>query len=279
MIEADKKSNIVIPLCIFHYDDEITNTYRGFIGNPSKIKTKDGYEILKCMDTDPSYGRWKLYGSFYALSPMIRPIPRGLKLMNANKLNYAPYNTSKVKYAYDPFDTQSESVSFLTWSKAVRDTVPLYLHITPEGGTYPSFDPNPPGKKGWTKDIISPLYVLVDKKMYIGSDANKQVLSNYDRDEYGKPEFKFSPENGRCLPDPYGMSLAKCFLITDENVLAGGAATYNTNLLDQLREDKKLHKQKNIREFFRTLPNAVIIICNILFFTSLFICILILLKE
>ena len=276
--DTNTNTNIVIPLCIFHYNDKTTNTYSGFIGNPSKIKTKDGHEILKCKYMDPIYGKWKLYSSFYALSPMIRPIPSGLKLMNANKLGYAPYNTKEVRYAYDPFNIQSESVSFLTWSKSVRDTVPLYLHITPEGGSYPSFDPDPPQKEGWTENIMSPIYVLVDRDSYPGSDLNKKELSKYDKDINGIPEFSFSPIDGRCLPHPHGMSLAKCFLLTDENIL-GLEKTYNINLLDQLRDDKKLHKQLTITEFSRNLSPFIIILCNVLFFTSLLICIVILIKE
>ena len=280
MSSEHKNPNIVIPFCIFHYMDPDTNTYHGFIANPSKIKTQDGHEILKCLSVHDNYGPWKLYGSFYALSPMIRPIPSGLKLMNANIMGKFPYNTKNVKYAYDPFDVQPKSVSFLTWSKAVQDTVPLYLHITPDGGSYPSFDSKPPQKEGWTEDIISPLYVLVDPNNFLsGVDANSHAFSEYDRDEHDRPDFKFSPVDGRCLPDPNGMSLAKCFLITDENVLGGGQATFHSTLLRQLKKEQEDEDTLDIGKFFRKLHPILIILFTVLFLTSLIACIVILTQK
>ena len=66
----------IMPLCIYHYNDKGTNTYRGFINIASKIRTKGGNEILKCVQSQNRFGSgWKYYGSFYALSPMLRPIP------------------------------------------------------------------------------------------------------------------------------------------------------------------------------------------------------------
>lgn len=275
MNELDENSNVVIPMCIFHYNDKITNIYKSFIDNPTKIK-KDKHYFLTCTNSLPD--KWKLYSSFYVISPMLRPIPTGLKLINANRSENS-LDTKEIKYGYDPFDIQSNSVSFLAWTKQVRDTVPLYLHITPEGKSYPSFDPIPPQKEGWTQNIMSPIYVLIDKNKYIGPDKNKQDLSVYDKDEYGIPMFKFSSIDGRCLPDPSGISLTNCFLLTDKNIL-GEKQTNNIKLLNQLKEDKKQqNKSINIGLFFRKLSPAIIILFNTLFFTSLFICIIILVKK
>jgi hypothetical protein len=255
-MSSEYDTNIFIPFCIFHYIDVSNNTYYGLIKNPTKIKTHDGNEIFKCLEDD--YGIWKLYGLFYAMSPMIRPIPVGLKLMNAIKSEKFPYNTENIEYAYDPFDIQPKSVSFITWSKPVPDTVPLYLHTTPSGGMYPSFEYNPPEKEGWAKNVISPLYVLVD--------TIKNIQFNYKRDSYNRPIFKFTSYDGRCLPDANGTSLSNCFLSTCENISGDGRELFNPSLLKQLK-----HKQD-----YRKLHPFTVMIITILFLISLIVCILIL---
>jgi hypothetical protein len=277
-----------IPFCIFHYNDTSTNTYRGFIHNPYKLADQNGQKIFKCKSILKSYGSWKFYNTFYAFSPMLRPIPTGLKLINSNTLGSYPYSTKNIDYGYDPFDVQPKNVSFLTWSRPVNNTVPLYLHISPEGRSYPSFDPNPPHKNGWTKNIMSPLYVLVDPKEYNGPEKYKKTLPNYKRDKYGIPIFNFSSIDGRCLPTPNGISLDKCFLLTDENILEKEQPTWYRPLLDQLKQEEEKPKpikkhqyfsnKNRLKKFFINLSPTIIILFISLFFSSLIISIIILSK-
>lgn len=266
--------NQIIPYCIYHYIDMNTNTYHGYIGEPS-IVNKNGNIIYKCLNNTNGNGydnRWVLYGSFFVVSPMVRPIPRGLKLINANKAGKYPYNTESVKYSYDAFNVEPNSVSFLTWTKPVQGTVPLYIHITPSGGVYPSFDKTPPRTEGWTKDIISPIYVLVDPNNYVGESSN---LFQYERDKNDIIQFKFKQNQGRCVPDPTGISINQCFLLTDEmdELLSD---VHPKSLLQMVKKDQK---EQSIESFFKTLSPIIISITILFFVLSLIICIVILLNN
>jgi hypothetical protein len=271
---SDINLDQIVPYCIHHYVDLNTNTYHGYIGEPA-IVNQDGNIIYKCLDNTNGNGyddKWVLYGSFYVVSPMVRPIPDGLKLINANKSGKYPYNTQSVNYSYDVFNVEPNSVSFLAWTRPLQGTVPLYLHITPNGGAYPSFDKNPPQQEGWTENIISPIYVLVDPDNYSGDSTN---LLKFERDKNNILQFKFKPIQGRCMPDPEGDSLNKCFLLTDEisKLLVDAPPT---SLLDLV---KKEEKRQTIESFFKTLSPVIISITVIFFLLSLIICIAILLNN
>jgi hypothetical protein len=229
--------NIFIPFYIFHYIDTKANIHYGFIGNSQKIKINS---------------IWKFYGLFYAMLPKI-PIPISLRLIRAKNSYKFPYNTEKVEYVYDPFDVQPNTVSFITWSKVVPDTVPLYLYITPEGGSYPSFESKPPQTDGWDVDIISPLYVLVDNR--------KQ--SKYQRDKYNRPIFTFTSYDGRCLPNPYGISFSDCLIKNNQ---------FNPTLLEQLEQLKQASDNNKLD--IKTVNPIILIIFTVLFIISLIVCII-----
>lgn len=271
------KSFIISPFCIMHYDNPETNTYHGFINYSIKIKTKSGENILKC----PSYSHsLKKHHTFYAFSPMIRPIPTGLKLINAKKLNKNPYNTTKIRFAYDPFDIQQDSVSFITWTQPVDGTVPLYLHISPSGYSYPSFDINPPSKGKWTKNKLSPIYVLVNPYTHTTTlDSNLHELPKWKKDTNGNLIFKFTESDNRCIPDPNGVSIEQCFLETDVDVL--NKNIFHSGVIPLLTKIEKLsqHSDFNIQNFFKHVPNYAIIISITLFILSLITCIIILSKK
>ena len=277
-INLEQKSHLdleqIIPYCIYHYIDMNTNTYHGYIGEPSLVN-KNGNIIYKCLNNTNGNGyddRWVLYGSFFVVSPMIRPIPRGLKLMNANKAGKYPYNTESLKYSYDSFSVEPNSVSFLTWTKPVHGTVPLYIHITPSGGVYPSFDENPPQTEGWTKDIMSPIYVLVDPNNYVGDSTN---LFQYERDKNDIIQFKFKEDHGRCVPDPTGISINQCFLLTDEM----DELLSDVQPKSLLQRIKKEQKEQSFEIFFKNLSPIIISITILFFVLSLIICIVILLNS
>ena len=213
---------------------------------------------------------------------MVRPIPTGLKLINAKKLGKYPWSTKDVKYAYDPFNIQKDSVSFITWTQPVPGTVPLYLHVTPEKTSYPSFDPNPPcDPTGWTQDILSPIYVLVDSETHeTNTDANLNELPKWKKNGNNIPIFKFKGEDNRCVPDLNGVSIEECFLTTDEDILHINDRFGPTSLLTTLAIDqvKKHESKKYIEKFFRKLPPYAIMIVLLLFIISLIACIVILSK-
>jgi hypothetical protein len=250
------------PFCIMHYDNPVANTYYGSINYPTRIKTKTGKELLNCVYS--SKNGWKKYDTFYALSPMIRPIPSELKLINATKLNKYPYSTKKVEFAYDPFDINKDTISFMTWTQPVPSTVPLYLHITPFGYSYPSFDINPPSKGKWTQDKLSPIYVLVDPKTY--QYSNNQKLPLWDRDVFDKPIFRFISNSDRCIPDINGSALDECFLVTDEDILHKDTNYGPTTILTYIKNLQKNNitfLQKN-KTHLIVLSIALLILCSVI---------------
>jgi hypothetical protein len=257
----------LIPYCIYHFND--TNIDFGYIGSPSLVNNY-GNILYKCLDNVVGNGfddRWKLYGTFFAISPMVRPIPRGLKLINANKAGKYPYDTESIRYSYDVFTIESNSVSFLTWTKPIDGTVPLYLYITPRGGSYPSFN-KISIKEGWSENIISPIYVLVDPKNYIGSSTN---LFKFKRDKNDLIEFKFTPVHDRCIPDPTGVNLNTCFLLTEKTIQLSDEIN-TVDILQMLTTKKK----QNITTFLKNLSPIIIFIIILFFMLSLITCIVIL---
>jgi hypothetical protein len=279
MSKLVQKPIIIAPFCILQYNDPDTSTYFGFINYSTRIQQGDVTEKLECTQSPRQYGKWKVTGSFYAFSPMIRPIPTGLKLINAKKLGKDPWSTKSIQYAYDPFDIQQDAVSFMTWTQPVPTTVPLYLHITPEETSYPSFNPYPPGNpRGWTQNKLSPLYVLVNPMTHSTKiDANLQPLLEWKFDPSGQPMFMFRGIDNRCVPDPDGVTIEECFLMTDEDILQVNEHAGPTPLLTRLRLGEK-ENDKPIGNFFRELPPYAITICVALFVISLIACIIVLSK-
>lgn len=276
MTKLERNPFTIAPFCILHYDEPSTDTYYGFINYPTRIKNADGDIILKCLHSPPDYNKWRLYNTFYAFSPMIRPIPTGLKLINASKVGKNPWNTKDISYAYDPFDIQHDAVSFMTWTQPVPSTVPLYLHISPDGLSYPSFEEKPPSDtKGWTEDIMSPIYVLVNTPNR-NFDANLIPLPQWKENKDGIPDFKFSGSDNRCIPDGNGVSIEKCFLLTDEDVLDQNQESGPTSVLTHITgyNQKKIVNTQNTNNFFNNIPPYVIVIYTILFILSLICCII-----
>lgn len=253
----------VLPFCIYHYYDRTTNTLHGYIGNSKRVK-RPNPETGKleftwaCQKAPKAYGPWFLYSKFYALSPLIRPIPHGLKLINANKLGKLPYSTKDIEHSYDPFNFSKDSVSFLTWSQSVPDTVPLYIWDTENGSIFPSFDSTIGEKMGWEEDIISPLYVLVDYDEHIDKyDENRIRIRKYPNNN-----FKFKDINGRCIPDPSGETLDKCFIKTDENIIKTSHEILDDrNIFSELEDEEEEVKKER---------SYIAIFLVILFFTFIF---------
>ena len=282
--ETIKKSVIISQFCIMHYDDPETLTYRGIINYSFRIQS-DGVTKVECVDIPPEYGRWKYYSNFYAFSPMIRPIPISLKLINVDKLAKYPWNIKSIKYAFDPFNIQPTGVYFMCWTQPVPGTVALYLHITPEGGSYPSFNSSPPSdsKDGWIQDKLSPIYVLVDSdrhSSFSNIDINNVTLPKWPKDINGYPIFSFRSSDNRCIPDVNGKSIEKCFLETDEDIKKANKYAGVVSLLERLRIVNKEQKStgQSIQSFFKKIPQYTITIVVSLFILSLIACIIILSK-
>jgi hypothetical protein len=216
-------NNNLIPFCIYHYIDHKKNKFYGSITNSKEIIDNSGKKSFKCVGNE----KLNYYGTFYALSSSIRPIPKDLKLINIVNEN--------IKYTYDPFFTEKDNISFLTWTTPVDNTVELYLHMK-DGIIFPSFEKNPPSKdNGWTQSKLSPIFVLIDPETSgIKYDLNLKKITPYLRDNNNLPIFNFSVIDNRCIPSNLGLSLNECFLLTDKN----STKKYHT-LLEELRNKKK----------------------------------------
>lgn len=253
-----KELTTLLPFCIYHYIDHATKTYLGYIGAPEIIKEKDGSETNRCV-TDPMiYRGWYLAGTFYAISPMFRPIPTGMKIFCAKRQREFPYVTNDVKLLYDPYNVKKDCVYFTTYNQSVPNTVPLYFHKIGKF-TFPSFDITPPSNDpSWGKTQISPIFVMT--KHTVG-DILKRV--------------KFKCINGRCLPwnreikdvfdnDPHAelLNIEECVLYCNKL----SEDTKQLNLLSRITVDKPL-----ISRFFKKLSPSVIGIVIFLFLIFLFI--------
>jgi len=170
---------------------------------------------------------WKLYKEFYAISPILRPIPTGMKLVRVEISESFPYNIKNVEYIYDPYIIKMGTF-FITYNQPTPNTIPLYLYNI-NNNIIPSFDK--------TNDLmleISPIYVMT--KDSVKSDS---VL--------------FTCVNKKCIPDinlgnvwgydknsrakTINLCINECDQLSDTHKV--------NNILDNIYyEEQKIHKEK-----------------------------------
>jgi hypothetical protein len=217
----DSKS--IIPFCIYHYINTDTDTYYSYISYARPVKREDGTFYFDCI-VGKDY-KWKFYGVFYAVSPLINPYPTGMKLFYATKRDSFPYCTTDVGVQYDPYNTKDHTVYFTTYNQPVLNTVPLYFHKRGEF-VFPTFDKKPPNDdSNWNSTDISPVYVMT-----LASVKKKNI-----------DDVKFKCINGRCIPwtdmpDIYdaksnATTFEKCLLICNEII---GDNSDNRDLIDKI---------------------------------------------
>lgn len=194
-----KKPHTVVPFCLFQYLNTYENTFRGYVANPELVKDGDAL-YYKCAKNNIELDRWKFIKRFYAISPMFRPIPPGMKIICLKSSDYAPFKTIEVTELYDMFTFESFCTYFITYTKPVANTAPLFFYKLGEN-IFPSFDNRPPAD-GWTELSISPVFVIVKKPGDTDFDPNN---------------IRFQCADGRCIPsgielvsDAPKESLTKC---------------------------------------------------------------------
>lgn len=259
----------IIPFCIYHYIDQKTKTYFGYIGNSSKIKNEDGKILYYCHMEPQQYRGWKLAGQFYAVSPSLRPIPTGMQLYCAKRTLSFPYDISDINIVYDMFNVKDYCLYFITYYKPVPNTKPLYFHKIGKH-VFPSFDSEPP--PGWEKDL-SPVYVMT---MDTVGDLN-----------YSK--IKFNCNNGRCLPwskdirDVYDLNPHKYFPSLNEcilgcNELIPSEKRQHLSLLETIKQQTTKNKV-DIPNIFKKLSPIAIGVAIALLIVILFIVIYLVVKN
>lgn len=190
----------IIPVCLYHHVDKASGVYRCRITTSTKVRKIDGTYTYKCpKDTN---NVWKLVSVFYAIQPLFRPIPAGMKLFCAKRSKLPPYHTTNVELVYDVFDNSVDGTYFITYSTPVPNATPLYTWVSKSGAfsdfstSSPPSDINTPvmtdihrdvssikHTKIWDSAMINPIYVLHPSIM--GPDYTK---------------IKFMCNNGSCLP-------------------------------------------------------------------------------
>lgn len=216
-----QRAMTILPYCIFHTIRPESDTYTSFVGVTSI--TSDGKYVCTANSVNFSH----LYNIFYAVSPMLRPVPLGMQVYCAVQSKSAPYITTDVTLIYDIFSRSRKTrehggcTMFMAYAQPVPNTVPLYLHMR-YGQLFPTFDKNPPTTdSNWGLATCgSPIHVITPESVNMSAD-------NMDNTQ-------FKCVSGRCLPwvdgkfdDVYGTTniparnLVDCIVYCEELALGG----------------------------------------------------------
>lgn len=220
----------IIKLCLYQ---NLNN--ESYIGLPS-VNNKYIYECENRPDM-------VLESSFYVINPAIAIRPEGTELICVkNDLNH----TTDLILKYDPFNIETDCISFLAWLEPTPHTAPLYIWKNGNSRVI-SFSSKQPNS--YQEEIFSPIYVLVNPKSNIPivskfTDQNFDIINN-------EPQFKFVGYQGRCLPNPTGLSIGDCVVLYGKNVLSPKFQKRQPTLLDYIDKNynKKLTINSNIINF------------------------------
>jgi hypothetical protein len=256
-----KQLGLINKYCIYHQDN--ISSKLGLIKTAIKIRDNNEVEEFKCK-LEETMRKWKIYDVFYAINPMIQPIPSGMMLLCSKRKKEFPYNSTSLKIVYDPFYLEDDCLYFIAWTKRVPYTIPLFIYGENENNIYPSFE-----KLDNISEILelSPIFVLDDP-------YNNQKDNQPNFIKNNKVTFTFKSYQGRCIPDPNGVSLSKCMVLNNENITDlehGGKPP--TLLQHLLRLEKK--RNVNIPLIFEKIPTyligIILLIFTIAFFTCIFV--------
>jgi hypothetical protein len=250
----DLSSLSLFPLCL-HTDNK---TFFSHISNPELIK-KDDKNFLNCPK-----GENEKVEIFYAIIPAFVPIPVDTTVIAAKNSITLPKYTIEIKSERDPnVSVLANKVSFITWTKKIPYTVPLYLHRLKDK-VYPSFDikhADIGNDEDWTDELISPLYVIPE---YV-SVKNDNEIKNIPGYKLGFSCY----QKIRCILDPNSKDSlldcsVKCNQIKPENIFE-----YILSFLSQKIStyDRLMNTIKSLGK----IPDWIILFLFILFFVALII--------
>lgn len=251
---------LMVTMCIYYRNNSNQEVYQSYIGAPVLVPDKENNVKMVCMEPNTAYQGWYPAERFYAINPMFTPIPSYFRLICAkrNLSGEKNYNTLSVVTNYDPFNINDECIYFLTWTLPTPYTTPLYVYKS-GGGILVSFK-----KRNLPTAFLSPLFVLTEKP------KENTILPGpkkwFNKMKNGTPDFLFRNDNGRCIPEPGGISLEECTLQTNLQMQRP------LSLLDILKKESLAEKQVSniykIPNFFKKTNNFVItVVITILFIT------------
>jgi len=276
VVEIPKKDNLLLPFCIYYFEDTNTGTIYSHLGAPELMVDEGGKNPrYRCMRNSLLYRGWKPYGMFYGLDPQFRPIPRGMVLLCARWRRGFPFNTFEIRHVIDPYNLETDLYSgcmyFFAYAHKVPNTVPLYFFTAKtaiNGGNIllPTFDKDnlpQPGKNNgtiivWYPAPIPVVYVIAPDKT---SKDCKKCLSHEEIQN-----INFSNMNNSCIPDPNGQydNIGECVVASDSG--------QNTNFLQMVKEDS--NNDTGIYKVFKNIPDYGISIILAIFVSSLLIIVL-----
>jgi len=290
-------SGLVIPFCIYYNIDKLTDTYWSRITSARVVETEKDGKVEVSFECSPKLfpdkDRWILGAVFYTISPIVKPIPRGMVLMRAHHKEAFPYDTNKVEVGWNPFHIYTNANTFVTYSRPVQNTIPLYFWKRYEH-VFPTFSKNPPNKNVWEQSSLSPVWVMWN--WYYDFDTNKVVKnnrltlkrlqkaikegeSNLQLSDHLDHYTRFICQDNLCVPGPKGKKgYINCLLpclektieeneFTDEPGVSQKLIDYNT-LSPAEMVSQAAKKTPTFFKFFKTTSDTQIIIVSIVFGVS-----------
>ena len=220
----------VIPFCIYHKVDLKTKSYQCYIATSTLVLRTDGTKRYECRPhPDPN---WKLDSIFYAVNPLVRPVPNGMQLFCAKRNPKWPHQTTSVDLVYDVFDHYVDGTYFFTYTTPVPNATPLYIWMNGDSA-FADFSSSPPHTHIDSAATINPIYVL--HPTVVGSDYTK---------------IDFMCNNGSCLPKSSDEWQKKSLKensggLTEPNIFNPSAPTTSQPLHECLINCNQLVKSKN----------------------------------
>lgn len=251
----------IIKLCLYHKLDEKDGNHMSLITN--------SYNKL-CQPINNKQG-WDFIDTFYALSPMFRPIPIGMKLICVKISEINSLNFIKNIYISDGlFNYSDDCLYFITYNLKVINTIPLYFYSR-ENKIFASFIKYPPSNI-WKPAKIPYIYVLPEGIVDV-KNPDKTL---------------FHCVNGRCLPfnekhilhyntydELISYTIDKCVMLCNKSFV--GNQKINTDIIEIV---KKMDNKNNIiTNFISNIHPYIISLFLFLFILILFLIITIKYKK
>jgi len=109
----------IIPFCYYEHVQG-----GGIILNPSQTTDETGNIRFSCHKGEDG---WELKRTFYAVNPMLRPIPIGMKLYGID-IGGEPKKITNIELVYGLFNVYPETLYLIAYNRRVANTIPLYFY-------------------------------------------------------------------------------------------------------------------------------------------------------
>lgn len=201
---SDSPIPSIVPLCLYSAD----NNHRNYINYPSPVREGNTTKFV-CQE----HPGMDLVTTFYVVNPDFRPIPQDMQMFCITSTDI---HTLNVQTVYDIFNKDLPNcIRFIAWTKPVPYTTRLSFARREDGEIYV----NILGTAEIIENELISIYVLLDHRNgfpRVGNDLGKFPIIN------NVPQFLFSRQDVRCLPDPKGVPLENCeveyVLNTEKNI-------------------------------------------------------------